>query len=235
MDTLFFGLVAAAIALVLLPIERLTSVKAAGVELSLSQPQITGAIAVLGLDRIQSDELRDILSRYKDVLPIVRGSRVLWVDDYPHAVLGERRLLRALGVDVTSADSSSKAEDTLRMDNDFDLLITDIQRTGDTYKITGGEPIHEGANLVIKLRTQSADPVIKSMPVIFYAAYDRESLVSFTRKARELQPEAGIAASMLELLPKVLSTLAESRSKPLVVAQRKKPTLVHGDEKGSPG
>src|SRR5207302_9651723 len=134
---------------------------------------------------------------------IIRGSRVLWVDDNPDTILGERRVLRALGVEVTSVNSSLDAERTLQADNDFDLIISDIQRQGDTYKITGGEPIHEGVNLVIKFRTQrkdEGDPVVKSMPVIFYAAYERERLVAFTRRVRELPPEAEIANSIFELM-----------------------------------
>jgi CheY-like chemotaxis protein len=225
MDNVFFSLVGGGLALVLLPIERLASVKAAGFELSLTQPQIAGAIAASGRDRIKSDELRAKLSKLEDLLPIIRGSRVLWVDDNPHTILGERRVLRALGVDVTSVTSSLAAEEKLRADNDFDLVISDIQRAGDTYKITGGEAVHEGVNLVVKLRTQYDDPVIKSMPVIFYAAYDRQRLVAFTRRVRELQPEAEIANSILELLPKAVSVLAESRSIPMVPAS-KEPTLL---------
>jgi hypothetical protein len=61
------------------------------------------------------------------------------------------------------------------------------------------------------------------MPVIFYAAYNRKLLVDLTREVRELPPGAEIANSIFELLPKVVSTLAESRSKP-IVAGVKKPT-----------
>lgn len=229
MDSVFFSLVGGGLALVLIPIERLTSVKAAGFELSLAQPQIAGAIAGLGLDRIQSDELRAKLSKLKDLLPTIRGSRVLWVDDRPQNILGERRVLRALGVDVTSAISSRMAEETLLVDNDFDLMISDIQREGDSYESTGGEPIHEGVNFILKLRTQHDDPVVKSMPVIFYAAYDREQLVAFTRRVRELPPEAQIADSIHELLPKVVSILAESRSEPIVSASKKTPTSLQGE------
>src|SRR2546421_459886 len=107
-------------------------------------------------------------------------------------------------------------------------MISDIQREGDTYEITGGEPIHEGVNLVVKFRTQRKDrDPIKSIPVIFYAAYDRKQLVDFTRRVCELTPKADIANSIFELLPKVVWILVESRSEPIVAGVKKPTTLRH--------
>jgi hypothetical protein len=97
MDAVFFGLLGAALLILLIPIERLKSLKAGGIELSLDQPQVQGAIAGLGLDRIHNEELRARLTLLQHQLGVIRGSRVLWIDDRPHTILGERRLLRALG------------------------------------------------------------------------------------------------------------------------------------------
>ena len=124
----------------------------------------------MGLDRIENKQLKNQLSKLGDELQSARGSRVLWIDDKPHNLIGARRLLRALGIQVMSATSSTSAEHILNIDNDFDLIITDVQRLGDSHAVVGGEPIHEGVNFVIRLR-QHSDPIIKSLPVIFYAAY----------------------------------------------------------------
>jgi len=225
MDVTFLGLILAAFLIHVIPWGRLTSFKAAGVEISLQAPQVQAAISGLGLGRIQDRQLRDRLAKMGDELQAVRGSRVLWIDDKPHNVIGERRLLRALGIHVVMATSSEAAEATLNADNDFDLIVSDVQRLGDSHTVVGGEPIHEGVNLVVKLRGHD-DPTIRSMPVVFYAAYDWPRLVEFTRPAREMLPEPEISNTSIDFVPKVIKRLAEVRAVPLVCSGKKRPTSV---------
>jgi CheY-like chemotaxis protein len=231
MDSVFFALVGAAVVLLLIPLDRLKSLKAGGIEVSLDQPQVQGAIAGLGLDRIQNDEMRARLARLEHELGVIHGSRVLWIDDWPHKILGERRLLRALGVEVVQATSSKMAERILEADNDFDLLITDVQRAGRSYEVTGGRRIHEGVNFVVKLRRQHADPVVRALRVIFYAAYPWEELKEWTRPAWSQSPapetpKPELANSVLDLVPKAVKLLAEARSAPLVASGKKKASHV---------
>ena len=87
----------------------------------------------------------------------------------------------------------------------------------------GGIDIHEGVNFIVVLRKHK-DPNIRVIPVIFYAAYDWERLVQFTRPARELTPEAEISNSMDDFLPKTIRRLADERSKPIEFSKVKKPT-----------
>ena len=226
MDFTFFSLLAFAFVVLVLPWEQLKSFKAGGVEISLEKPEVQAAISGLGLDRVDDDKLRQQLSKLEEELKIVRGSRVIWIDDKPHNILGARRLLRALNIDVTTATSSEMAEQLLKADNDFDLVISDVQRKGVNYKnVEGGIEIHEGVNFIVVLR-RHADPNIRVMPVIFYAAYDWERLVKFTRPARESIPEAEISNSLDDFLPKVIKRLAEERSKPIAFSKVKKPTSV---------
>src|SRR5438132_2092653 len=134
MDTLFVVLIGGALLLLLIPIERLKSLKAGGIELSLEQPQVQGAITGIRTNRIENEEIRSRLSRLQDQLALIHGSRVLWIDDNPRTILGERRLLRALGVAVVQAISTEEAEAILIKDEDFDLIITDVQRIGKSYE-----------------------------------------------------------------------------------------------------
>jgi CheY-like chemotaxis protein len=225
MDTVFLGLVLLAFLIHLIPWERLTSFKAVGIEISLEEPKVQAAISGLGLDRIENKQLKNQLSKLNDELQSARGSRVLWIDDKPHNLIGARRLLRALGIQVMSATSSTAAEHILEIDNDFDLIITDVQRLGDSHTIVGGEPIHEGVNFVVKLR-QHSDPIIKTLPVIFYAAYDWNRLVDFTRPARELLPEPEISNTAIDFVPKVIKRLAQVRAMSIIYGGDKKPTSV---------
>ena len=226
MDITFFSLLAFAFLALVLPWEQLKTFKAGGVEISLEKPTVKAAIIGLGLDRVDDDNLKNHLSRLDDELKMASGSRVLWIDDKPHNVLGARRVLRALGINVTTATSSEMAQDILDTDNDFDLIISDVQRKGVNYKqIDGGIEIHEGVNFAVVLR-KHADQNIRVLPVIFYAAYDWERLVKFTRPARELMPEAQISNSMADFLPKVIKRLAMERSKPIAFSSEKKSTYV---------
>lgn len=226
MDITFFTLLVFAFLVLVLPWEQLKTFKAGGVEFSLEKPAVQAAISGLGLDRVDDDKLQKKLSRLDDELKLASGSRVIWIDDKPHNILGARRVLRALNIDITTATSSKMAEEILNADNDFDLIISDVQRKGINYKqVEGGVEIHEGVNFIVVLRKHK-DKNIRVLPVIFYAAYDRERLVKFTRPARELMPEAQISNSMEDFLPKVIKQLAEERSRPITFSTVKKPTSV---------
>lgn len=226
MDITFFSLLAFAFFVLVLPWEQLKSLKAGGVEISLEKPTVQAAISGLGLDRVNDDKLKHQLSKLEEELKIASGSRVIWIDDKPHNVLGARQMLRALNIDVAMTTSSEMAIETLNIDNDFDLIISDVQRKGDYYKLVeDGIEIHDGVNFIVVLRTHP-DPNIRVLPVIFYAAYDWERLVKFTRPARELVPEAQISNSMEDFIPKVIKSLAEERSKPIAFSKAKKSTSV---------
>jgi CheY-like chemotaxis protein len=231
MDTVFLGLVVAALVIPLIPWEHLRSFKAAGVELTLEQPQVQAAIAGLALDKIEDDRLRSRLARVGKDLESIRGSRILWIDDRPHNILGVRRLLRALGIHIVSAISSEAAGEILETDNDFDLLVTDVQRLGESHKVTGGKILHEGVNYVVRLRGHP-DPNIAQMPVIFYSGYDEwQKLVEYTRPARELLPEPEISRATPDFVMKAVITLAEVRATPIPYSEYKRPTrLVKEDE-----
>jgi CheY-like chemotaxis protein len=233
-DSTFLLLLAVALVLVFVPLDRLTSFKAGGFELALARAEVQGALAALGLDRIEDTILRERLATLSRELQAIAGSRVLWIDDRPHKLLGERRLFRALGVHIIPAVSSEKAAAILEEDNDFDLVLTDVQRKDDLHKVTGGSPVHGGVNFVRVLRTHE-DPAIRQLPVIFYAAYDWERLVEFTRPARELHPEAGMANRLIDLLPQVVRLLADARSRPLAVAAKKEATAPRYAEDEPPG
>jgi CheY-like chemotaxis protein len=232
MDLVFFTLVLSVFLLWMFPWrelwERVSGLSVGGVELSLQKPSVQAAIGNLSIAEEQlkvtgssSEEVRDRLRRQleslQSELKIVRDSRVLWIDDYPHQILGERRLLRALGIDVTPARSSERAKEILEEDNDFDLIITDTVR--------GSTRTHEGVDFVVNLRTEETDERIKHLPVIFYAAYPLETLMRVVHPARELPPEPKISISIDDLIPKVIKSLSEERLNPITVSATKTPSF----------
>ena len=235
MDAVFFIVIGVGVLLLLVPVRYLRSFKAGGFEFSLEQPHVQSAISGLDLNRLQNDRMVADLTRLKDELIAVRGSRVLWIDDHPHKVVAERRLLRALGVDVVTASSSNEAEQTLEGDNDFDLIITDVQRAGDNYRTTGGIDIHDGVNFIVRLRKDHKDPVITKLPVIFYAAYDPDRLREFTAPARAQYWNTETANSEQELIPQAVKLLAHSRSTPIGGREKKIPTAIRRKTVRPPG
>jgi CheY-like chemotaxis protein len=219
LDTTALTLIISAILLYVIPWENIKTFKAAGFELTLEQSQVKSAVEGLGLDKAKHKSLLEQLSYLDRELQAVRGGKILWIDDKPHNIIGVRRLLRALGIQIVSATSSKMAEDILERDNDFDLIITDVQRQGDSSNIL------DGVDFIVKLR-KHRDATIRALPVVFYAAYDWERLVLFTRPAREVQPEPEISNSVSDFIPKVVRRLAVSRAVPISYGEEKEPTSV---------
>ncbi|NPD89323.1 MAG: response regulator [Asgard group archaeon] len=233
-DATFFTLIAIAIAVVFLPWDRLQTIKAGIFEFTIRNPVIKGAIKSLDIDIIQNRKLKKELKILEEDIETIKGSRILWIDDRPLNIVGERNLLRSLGVIISFAVSSNNAESLLINDGDFDLIISDIQRLGDSYKFNEGVEIHEGINFIARIHTSKEYPEsIKSIPVVFYAAYDKERLERFTRPAKETAKDKKLiftGNSVVELLTSVITILSELRKKPVMLRETKTPTLPRSDE-----
>ena len=235
-DATFLGLLGAAFLILALPWERLRSLKAGGLEGTLEGPRGQGAISALGLDRLEDEQLRARLKAMAPLIGQISGTRVLWIDDKPRKVLGERRLLRALGVDVVAATSSDGAVRELLTDNDFDLIISDVQRAGASHKWIddAGDPLHEGANFAVLLLRSQDERVLPVPPILFYSAYEWARLRRFTRIATSESPTVEVcrprrakdtpAAS--DLIGRAIVILSEARSSPISVGANKEPTGV---------
>jgi len=129
-DSTFILLITLAVIIVLLPWENLTSLKAAGIELTLDKPQVKGALNSLKMDHRGKQLLEKKLSDLASEIEQIDHSRILWVDDKPQVIVGERRLLRSLGIEVVTAKDTESALRKIEEDNDFDIIISDVQRIG---------------------------------------------------------------------------------------------------------
>jgi CheY-like chemotaxis protein len=215
--SIFFFAIAAII--VMLPWERLNTFKAGGVEISLDKPEVVAGLK--GLNLINDVQLRNTLLKLSSEIEQAQGGRILWIDDRPYTILSERRLLRALNIETTMATSSDEAESILKKDNDFDLIITDMDREAENINLNYSERVHAGVEFIIKLR-HNTDEAIKSLPVIFYSSYRSiESLARDSRPARELDPEAEISREPKTLLVKTIKLVAERRQQPIESKENK--------------
>jgi len=218
LDRTLLILFVTAVFVVVVPWERLKHFKAGGVEVELQQPQVQGALS--GMVNVNQKELRRDLLRLAPKIELAKGGRVLWLEDRPHNIVGERRFLRALGIEIIPA-TPLNVEEKISEDNDFDLIISDIQWLDEEKN-----PTYGGMEFVKKLRSENSDPVISSLPVVFYTAYDSEAISKIIQEvgiARFLKVE--YAYSIRDLIAQVITFVAESRSNPIKV-DKKRPTQV---------
>jgi CheY-like chemotaxis protein len=136
---------------------RVSKVSALGLELTLREQLEEAAkrkssAEVVAPTPMESSVLARRVSR---VATIVRGARVLWVDDHPTWVTIEMKMLQSLGIRVDTVTSTADAVSWLAEWN-YDLVISDIVR---------GDDVTAGLQMLETLRRFGLDPL-----VVFYVA-----------------------------------------------------------------
>ncbi len=119
---------------------------------------------------------------------VLRGARVLWVDDHPEHNAWERELFRSLGVVIVSVESTRSAVASIETES-FDVVISDIRRDS--------EPV-DGIDGAMRIRD-----VMPTLPVLFYI----QDLTS----THVPEPASGITNEPNELLHLVLDRLERAR------------------------
>ncbi len=205
----------------LFPWYRLQTFKAVGIELILESQSARGAIAGLEMSASDNREIRRTLYKLREAIEDSKGSRILWIDDHPDGILGERRILRALGVQVVSANSTNSAKNILEEDNDFDLVISDMQRKSEPESKYGR---YGGIEYIKRLRSGN-DPVSANLPVVFYTAYrpDQVETILDQISARNLS-DIHFCYSVEGLLKKVFVILPVARAEVMRVKSKKQAT-----------
>ncbi len=232
MDLTFLALIVIAVLALFLPWERLTSLKIGELEITLEKPEVKSALNELPTERtlepanhatmskvekvvLDLGNLKEAIRRLEPLLQDAKGGRILWIDDHPHMLLPERRLLRAMGFEIVTAIDSENANQILTADNDFDLIVTDAKRKPRKNATPGVDHSLGGVDFIMKRVRTNWDPHIKNMPVIFYSAYDMPSLSVLTAEARLATPSAELCNNPHDLVVKVVSAIWFARSHPL--------------------
>ena len=128
------------------------------------------------------------LRRAELVGNVLRGARMLWVDDHPEHNAWERELFRSLGVVIVSVESTRSAVASLKAES-FDVVISDIHRDR--------EPV-DGIDGAMRIRE-----AMPTLPVLFYI----QDLTSTPVP----EPASGITNEPNELLHLVLDRLERAR------------------------
>jgi len=119
---------------------RITSLKAFGVEFTFVREALERAIADQKVEVSQGDRSQ-VLKRAMSAAAVLKGMRVLWVDDHPEYNQGETELLWSLGVFVRAVRSTAEAITTLAAGR-YDAIISDMEREGNS---------HAGTDMVAEL------------------------------------------------------------------------------------
>lgn len=226
LDNSILFLVLLAILIIVLPWERLTSLKAAGIEFELDKPLISKAISDLeilkGKENISDEKIRKLLERLTPQIEKIQGSRILWIDDSPNNVFGERRLLRALNIEIVMANSSETAQGYLDVDGDFDLIISDMRRGESTKK--SKDDMSEAIWFIKKLRQAETTRSqitryshIPSLPVIFYSGKGYKEMLRLTEPIRHEGSLTILATGVEKLFEEVIRVLSYVRAEPIQI------------------
>jgi CheY-like chemotaxis protein len=168
---------------------RLTGFRAFGLEFSFVRESLEEAAAQRGLTLTSKDQSR-VMRRASRVLDVLRGARVLWVDDDPKSVTRERQVLEEMGVLIDLVSSTDEAMKDLSR-RTYDLVISDIAR--------GGDP-EAGLLMLQSMRHQGLDH-----DVVFY-------IWSLDRGKRLPDGAFGITNQPDQLIHYVLDVLERERS-----------------------
>lgn len=168
---------------------RMSGFRVFGIELTFASEELDKAVAT-GRPQVSTDERSLVLQRAATVASVIRGGKILWVDDNPDNQVHERRTLHSLGVSIDLAGSTDEALSMLGQ-TDYDLVISDMARYGVQ---------DAGLKLLEKMRERGVD-----LATVFYAgAFD---------PSRGIPPHAfGMTSRVDHLLHYVMDILERQRS-----------------------
>lgn len=220
MDNTFLVLLFVSVLLFLIPLEKISSLKAGGVEIELFEHKIKNAIGGLKIEKIENEKLYEVLLKQREVIESIRGSRILWIDDTPRSVLGERRILRALGLEIHSANNKQAALDILYRDIDFDLIISDIQWLNDPDN--SKTAFYGGIDLAREIKLKFKKEPISFIKTLFYTSYTIEQIETIQAQTDfKSIDNISLCFTVEELLLTVIQCLNEINMKPIKVPTSK--------------
>ncbi|RKN08574.1 response regulator [Streptomyces radicis] len=117
-------------------VPRMTAFRALGVEIELAGELLEQASAESDA-AASATERRTALGRLEHAAALLRGGRVLWVDDRPEGNAPLVELFGAVGMTVDVALSMEEAVPRFRR-KPYDVIISDLHRGGDPRAGTAG-------------------------------------------------------------------------------------------------
>ena len=177
------------------------------------------SIKGLSLNEEDKNNLLNAISIMSEEISKSQGKRILWIDDKPHKIIGERRFFRSLGLEIVTGNNRDVILKLLEQDGDFDIIISDIQWLTSYEGVTYGR-----LNMIKELRKIYLDSFIGKLKVIFYTGYRKEQITIIDKQTGIKDIEnSSIMFSIDRLIMEVFSTLTENKNS-VILEGRKIPT-----------
>lgn len=113
--------------------DRLTKVGAFGVQVEFGEAkeQLKRALKAYPASDLTEKQVEKLVNRAERLRDLLRGSRILWIDDYPTANAAIHRFLNEYGVVIDKATTTDEAIMALRWSSPaFEVVISDMARQG---------------------------------------------------------------------------------------------------------
>jgi len=221
MDDTFILLLFVSIIVFLIPLDKISRLKAGGVEIELFESKVANAVSGIDKKEIENELLKNEILKRSEIIESIKGSRILWIDDTPLSVLGERRVFRALGFEIHSANNKEVALELLDRDIDFDLIISDIQwlsNPDDRNSVFYG-----GIELCREIKQRYDKMPISKVKTIFYTSYEIDQIKIIQNQTDfSTIDNVTICYTIIELFITVINSLKEINEKPIKVPSQKR-------------
>jgi CheY-like chemotaxis protein len=198
MDNTFYILLAAGVLILLLPWERINSLRAGDYGVNFDQRTIDSALSTMvgempeGVkvrEVVNNQQLSEMIQNMGSAMGLMRGSKILWVDDRPYNTVSIRRLFRALGIQVETAVHGEIAYAKWEKDFDFDLVITDIAWHKVYQDTPQGSGLDNGFTLIKKIREEEETRLLPNVPIVIYTKYSPDNIRMKSKIANLSWPE----------------------------------------------
>jgi CheY-like chemotaxis protein len=139
------------------------------------------------LDLITDRQKEQLVRRATSLAPILKESRILWIDDHPGNNDIPRRILERTGVVMSLAASSKEAEDIL-MGEPFDVVISDVGRDNllDEPGLTfAGRGIHGDVPMILYTMSSYNEEISGLPQNVFAVAHRPDFLLHYVFDALE--------------------------------------------------
>lgn len=223
MDDKFILLLFVSAIVYFVPLDKIKSFKAGGIEIELFENKVKSAIEGLDIEQIENEQLYRKIISYREEIEFIRGSRILWIDDTPNAILAERRILRALGLEIHTANNRDTALSIINRDTDFDLIISDIQWLKENNETGKLNHYYGGIELIQEIKKSYSKETIGSVKTIFYTSFTDEQINTIQSQTNFLSIDSiSLCYTIEELFVNVINSLTTIRKKPVKVSSTKR-------------
>lgn len=136
---------------------RLIGLKLLGVEANFIEEELNRVVQIKTGNNVDRDHT-NVIKRARLAFSVLRGAKVLWVDDKPGNNISEQRILHSLGIFLDIAGSTDEALPMIKKVK-YDTVI---------YNNIKGNKLTEVIDFIARLKKENL-----MLTIIYYGTYDK--------------------------------------------------------------